>query len=135
MFPSVCFRRPFRGALLSATIFCLSLLGSIILYSPVQACDIKEPTQPATRNTTVHRVIIENLVYEPAELTIQVGDTVEWINRDIVPHTATTEESGWDTGNLNKGESGAIIFDQAGSMDYICTYHPVMMGKIIVVEQ
>src|SRR2546423_277336 len=44
--------------------------------------------------------------FHPAVLTVAAGDTVVWVNRDIVPHTATaTGGTKWDTGQLTHGQS------------------------------
>lgn len=83
-----------------------------------------------------HQIIIKGGEYLPSELTIQVGDTVQWINKDFIPHTATAQDEAeqtlWDTGNLNKGDSAEIQFTEVGQSDYICLYHPVMKAQITV---
>jgi hypothetical protein len=40
--------------------------------------------------------------------------------------------SGFDTGTLQKGQSGSHTFSQAGSFPYVCTIHPFMHGTITV---
>ena len=79
-----------------------------------------------------HVVEIQGFKFVPETLTIRQGDTVEWINRDIVPHTATTESFSWDTGNLIKDQSNTITFSTPGSASYICQFHPNMRGEITV---
>ncbi len=79
-----------------------------------------------------HQVVIAKFKFIPAELTIQPGDTVEWINQDIAPHTATGSDKAWDTGRLRKNESGAITFSTAGQFDYFCYFHPAMKAVITV---
>jgi len=64
---------------------------------------------------------------------VAVGDTVVWINRDIVPHTATGHgRSRWDTGQLTQGQEGRYVARRAGETSYACTLHPTMHGKLIV---
>jgi plastocyanin len=42
------------------------------------------------------QISMENLVISPAEATAKVGDTIEWINKDIFVHTATARNGDWD---------------------------------------
>jgi plastocyanin len=72
--------------------------------------------------------------YEPSVLEVTAGTVIRWTNEDDAPHTATANEGeGFDTGRLDKGDSGEVTFDSAGkTYDYICTYHPYMEGRIVV---
>ena len=85
-----------------------------------------------------HLVEIKGGKFLPEAITIAVGDKVRWINRDYIPHTATAqgadEHAAWGTGHLNREESGEVVFSQSGRMQYLCMYHPVMTGEIIVTE-
>ena len=80
-----------------------------------------------------HVIEIRGMAFEPAELTVTRGDTVVWINRDIVPHTATASGTrGWDTGTLSQAESGRVVLRDAGTVSYVCQLHPTMRGTLIV---
>jgi plastocyanin len=80
-----------------------------------------------------HLIEIRGMAFEPAELTVMRGDTLVWINRDIVPHTATAPgKRGWDTGTLSQGELGRVILRESGRVTYICQLHPTMRGRLIV---
>lgn len=70
--------------------------------------------------------------FEPATLTIRVGDTVRWFNDDALPHTVSATDGSWDSGNLVPGQSFERRFDTAGSYHYLCRYHPGMIGAIDV---
>jgi len=72
--------------------------------------------------------------FEPANVTINVGDTVTWTNNGDIVHTATsTEPSGaFDSGLVNPGETFAHTFDAPGTYQYICSVHPNMMGTVVV---
>lgn len=86
-------------------------------------------TNTSPRN---HVVEIRDFKFTPSALTIRQGDTIEWINRDIVPHTATGKSSGWDTQELITEQSGRITFSSAGTGKYICLFHPNMRGEITI---
>jgi len=80
-----------------------------------------------------HTVEIRGMEFHPAVLTAAVGDTIVWINRDIVPHTATGAGKGrWDTGQLGQGAMGRYVPQHAGTARYSCTLHPTMHGKLII---
>ncbi|HEY9518613.1 MAG TPA: cupredoxin family copper-binding protein [Gemmatimonadales bacterium] len=80
-----------------------------------------------------HLIEIRGMAFQPAELTVMRGDTVVWINRDIVPHTATASgKRGWDTGTLNQAEPGRVVLRDAGTVHYVCQLHPTMRGTLIV---
>ncbi|HEV2671951.1 MAG TPA: cupredoxin family copper-binding protein [Gemmatimonadales bacterium] len=87
-------------------------------------------TSPASKT---HTVEIRGMEFHPAELTVAVGDTIEWVNRDIVPHTATASgHSKWDTGALTQDKTGRYVAQRAGVVRYSCTFHPTMHGKLTV---
>lgn len=79
-----------------------------------------------------HEVAIRAFTYHPAELVAAVGDTVVWVNEDIVPHTATSRAGGWDTGSLEAGGRRALQVTQRGEQPYDCTFHPGMQGRLVV---
>lgn len=79
-----------------------------------------------------HLVAIEHSRFTPAKLRVRPGDRVRWINKDIVPHTATAEDGSWDTGHLARGESAVIVFAAAGELPYYCGYHPSMRAVLDV---
>src|SRR5262245_19050361 len=49
----------------------------------------KLSAQPGSAGVT-NRIMIDNFTFEPPTLTIPVGAKVTWVNRDDVPHTATS---------------------------------------------
>lgn len=80
-----------------------------------------------------HQVEIRDMAFHPAVLELRRGDTVVWINRDIVPHTASAEGSvGWDTGTLSQGDSGRFVAEATGEVGYLCGFHPSMRGRLVI---
>jgi plastocyanin len=91
------------------------------------------PGDPLPRR---HVVEMRGMAFHPAVLEVQPGDTVVWINRDIVPHTATASgKAGWTTGALAQGQSGRYVPRKRGEEPYACELHPTMRGKLIVIAQ
>lgn len=80
----------------------------------------------------VHRVAVEGFAFVPAVLAVRPGDRVEWVNRDLVPHTATAADGTWDSGSLRKQARFALVFAADGTIAYRCAYHPQMQGVITV---
>jgi plastocyanin len=83
--------------------------------------------QPAPRR---HVVEIKGMAFDPAVLEVTPGDSVVWINRDIVPHTATAK-SQWDTGPIAQGGRGVFVSRRRGEITYVCAFHPTMQGRLI----
>lgn len=76
-------------------------------------------------------VEIRDYDFSPRDLTVSVGTEVMWINRDSVPHDATSDDA-WGTGLLKESETATVSFDEPGSYEYICTVHPYMTGTLTV---
>lgn len=83
------------------------------------------PTSPADAET----VSIVDFGYEPATLTITLGQTVRWTNDGDLPHTVTFD-GGPDSGTLNAGQAYEWTFDTLGEAPYTCTIHPTMRGVV-----
>jgi glucose/arabinose dehydrogenase len=99
---------------------------------------------PANITNKVTIVGIKGLQsYDPNPIYIKVGDTVTWINSDVIAHTVT---SGKDYNRFTSGKlfhSGSIIsntayshtFTSPGIYDYVCMFHPDMKGEVVVVSK
>ena len=94
----------------------LAAVGSALPASPPQ------PVQ----------VDIRTFAFKPTQITIKAGQSIEWINHDFAPHTATDDDGDWDTGELGKNDRGTVHFDIPGRYAYFCAYHPHMRGEIVV---
>jgi plastocyanin len=79
-----------------------------------------------------HTVVIDAMAYQPATLTVKRGDRVTWVNRDLVPHTATAAGRAFDTGLIETGSARTLTVDELGTLRYDCSYHPPMKGTLVV---
>jgi plastocyanin len=77
------------------------------------------------------QITMENLVISPAEVSAKVGDTIEWINKDVLVHTATARNGDWDI-SLPPKKSGSLVLKKAGTVDYYCRFHPNMKATLAV---
>ncbi len=73
------------------------------------------------------------LSFSPPTLTVKVGSTVVWVNKDTVTHTVTSSAGNlFDSGNFPDGFVFKYTFTQVGTYQYYCTIHPSMTGTIVV---
>lgn len=84
-------------------------------------------------------VLMENIVYNPPQITVAPGTTVVWTNLDEVVHTVTsgTRENPdgiFDSGDIPAGGTFSYTFEEPGTYDYFCIPHPGMDGTVIVEE-
>ena len=96
--------------------------------TPVAAAEVPEGA------IVVH---ISKMKYDTPELTIKAGDTVVWINQEVMPHNVAFKkgvvgDDAFKGEMLKKDQAYAITFTEAGTYDYFCTPHPFMRGKVIV---
>lgn len=81
-------------------------------------------------HSRLHRVEMSGLRFQPRNLRIAQGDTVTWVNDDIVPHTVTFTDSGWDSGEMPPGGEFRWVATGTGTMEYVCRFHPAMAGTL-----
>jgi plastocyanin len=79
------------------------------------------------------RVVIEQLVFSPEIITARTGDTIEWVNRDALEHTATVDGD-WDV-VIPAGETATFVPTKAGTVEYYCRFHPNMKGRLDVLTK
>ena len=95
-------------------------------------------------------VTVEGIAFLPRELTVEVGDTVEWVNKDEVDHTVTSGEAGeqgvpgvdegtppepdglFDDELKRAGSTSSFTFDEPGTFIYFCRVHASMTGVVTV---
>ena len=63
------------------------------------------------------QITMDDLVISPAEASAKVGDTIEWINKDILVHTATARNGDWDIDDA--GEEDRHLGSEEGGHDRI----------------
>lgn len=108
---------------------------------PTGEANSGEEEPPETDEATVeesgteHLVEIVDFAFSPSKLEIKAGDTVVFINKDSVQHTATSDENSFDTGLLSQDEKEQIVFQETGEFSYYCMPHPRMTGTIVVMEK
>ena len=77
------------------------------------------------------QIVMENMVISPAEVAAKVGDTIEWVNKDILAHTATAKTGDFDV-TIAPKKSVTSVLKKAGTVDYYCRYHPNMKAVLTI---
>jgi len=85
--------------------------------------------QPSAANA---KAKIDNFVLGPDTLTVPVGATVTWTNKDDIPHTTVSTDGVFKSKVMDTDEKFSYTFAKAGTYPYYCTIHPKMTGKVVV---
>ena len=75
------------------------------------------------------QIVMENLVFVPAEVSAKVGDTIEWVNKDAFVHSATARNGDFDVNQPPK-KTVTSVLHKAGTVEYYCRYHPNMKAVL-----
>lgn len=81
---------------------------------------------------TLTEVAVIDVSFEPANIEVPVGTTVEWTNDDPFDHTVTAQDGAFDSGTLSAGGTFSHRFDSPGEYEYLCAIHPSMTGTVTV---
>ena len=77
-------------------------------------------------------VKIDNFSFGPQTVTVPVGATVTWINRDDIPHTVVSTDGVFKSKVRDTDEMFSFTFAKAGTYSYYCSVHPKMTGQVVV---
>src|SRR5215469_14431108 len=126
-------RKSGLGSVILVLLVPFALIAAAAVPSHASAEQPANSTSPAPKVVTV---VIREFKFEPATVTVHEGDTVEWKNNDIVPHTATADDGSqkpaFDSGAIREGAAWRFVARKKGTYNYICTFHPNMKGQLIV---
>lgn len=112
------------------------LLVALLSGVPSATTSLSNPNgQPGKRPNATFDVSIVNFQFQPASLTIHIGDTVTWTNNTaMTDHTSTSDTLVWDSGTLTPGQSFSFTFNSLGVFPYHCNIHHSMTASITVVD-
>jgi plastocyanin len=107
-----------------------ALMAALVLLF-VGTPNLRANAQAAPVSTEVK---IDNFSFAPATLTVAVGTTVTWTNRDDIPHTvvSTDDPKPFKSKVLDTDEKFSYTFTKAGTYPYFCSVHPKMTGSVVV---
>jgi plastocyanin len=84
------------------------------------------------QSATATEVTIDNFTFRPQVLSVAVGTTVTWTNRDDIPHTVVSDDAVFKSKARDTDEKFSYTFDKAGTYPYHCSIHPKMTGQVVV---
>jgi plastocyanin len=93
------------------------------------AAGLLVPPQAARAETI--EITIEKLVYSPADAHARVGDTITWINKDVLAHTATARNGDFDV-TIAANKSATLVVKKPGDLVYYCRFHPNMTARLAI---
>ncbi|WAH37296.1 multicopper oxidase domain-containing protein [Alicyclobacillus dauci] len=121
----------------------LGCLTALFLVVGIGGC--ATPVSSHASNTVTPTVVkgdhvtidMHDSTFNPATIQVMPGTTVTWKNDDLMPHTVTSgsnnQPSGlFNSGDVDQGKTFSYKFTKAGSYSYFCTYHPSMVGQVVV---
>lgn len=131
---------------LAAVLACAAALGGVAAGCGGDDADDATTAAATTSTTTAEatttgggdsaeatdKIEIADFKYAPEAVTVKAGTEVTWTNEDDAAHTATADDSSFDTGDLDQGDSASVTFDDPGSFTYYCRFHPFMKATVEV---
>jgi len=92
----------------------------------------EHPTKAPVGSNNLVRVSIKDFKFAPADVTVKVGDSVEWTNEDSAQHTVESSDGTLKSDELSKGDTYKFTFEKTGKYNYICGIHKSMHGSVTV---
>jgi plastocyanin len=125
---------PTRSAVALVVLSVASLTACGSDDSPSVEAPVTSTTNQAPTGEQGMKITIKDFAFAPAELEVQVGDTVTVTNDDGATHTWTADDDSFDAGNLAPGATTTHLFEKAGTVSYHCEIHSTMKGTVVVTE-
>jgi len=115
----------------------LLVFAGMIFFSSCSSSSSSEDNNTVTETPEeksaplLYTVQIEQMKFWPENISLHKGDTIMWVNNDMVAHDITEEKSkAWSSSLLQPGKSWKLVADS--SSDYYCSIHQVMKGSFTV---
>jgi plastocyanin len=115
-----------RKSVCIACLFAIVMIATLLLSAASPGSAAKAP-QPASAE-----VKVDNFSFGPTTLTVAVGTTVTWTNRDDIPHTIVSTDKVFKSKVLDTDEKFSFTFSKPGTYPYFCSIHPKMTGTVVV---
>jgi plastocyanin len=115
------------------SVFIAGLTAALVLGKGGFAIGWKGSVTRAQQNASATDVKIGNFSFRPIILTVPVGTTVTWTNRDDIAQTlvSTDDPKTFKYRVLDTDENVFFTFTKPGTYPYFCSIHPRMIGKVI----
>ncbi|MBC9030855.1 cupredoxin domain-containing protein [Sphingomonas sp. JC676] len=107
----------------------ISGAAALLTFALATTATARSPAPPQK-----YTVVMGSMSFGKLPSGLKVGDTITWVNRDTVPHTATARDKSFDV-RVQQGQSVSMVVKKAGSIAFYCIYHPGMRGTLTVAAQ
>lgn len=109
------------------------ILAGFLAYTILNNQSISNtPSNKSTATSTnKNEVIIQDNLFTPRKITVKVGASISFINKDGVTHTITETKKVFDK-EIKPGDVLKVTFSNVGEFDYYCLDHPEMRGRVNV---
>lgn len=77
-------------------------------------------------------ILISTFMFMPMQLTVRAGSTVTWTNLDEEAHTIVSDSGLFRSRALDTNDKFAFQFEKPGIYHFTCSFHPRMVGTVIV---
>jgi amicyanin len=112
------------SALVAALTLGAAAFGAVVLAETFASAAASAPAGATVK--------IDNFTFGPPTITVAVGATVTWVNRDDIPHTVVATDKAFKSKVMDTDETFAFTFTKPGEYAYFCSLHPHMVGKVVV---
>ena len=140
---------PMAISVLLVTLFSIAFCSSAHAFAEDEYERTAQQTSANTTNSSSSTNVsivqgaaaLTDKAYQPNPVNIKVGNIITWINHDSTVHTVTegnpasdsdVPQNGFDSGLLIQGQTFRHSFDKPEIVEYHCSLHPTMLGKIVV---
>ena len=106
------------------------LIAFMLVPALVIACNGHTASAASAPVATV--IKIDNFSFSPPSITVAAGTTVEWTNKDDIPHNVVSSDQAFKSKVLDTDQKFAYTFTKAGTYEYFCSLHPRMKATVIV---
>jgi plastocyanin len=118
-----------KGIMIRKTVWIAGLLATVVVATSLLLAG--SPRSSAKIPQTAE-VKVDNFSFGPATMTVPIGTTVTWTNRDDIPHTIVSTDKVFKSKVLDTDEKFSFTFAKAGTYPYFCSIHPKMTGSVVV---
>ena len=111
-----------------------SMTGTVVVREPVALGDAGDAADSTTGDAAaaVTEVSVVDVAFQPVDIEVPVGTTVDWTNEDPFAHTVTARDGAFDSGTMDGGATFSQTFSEPGTYAYFCAIHPSMTGTVTV---
>jgi plastocyanin len=110
----------------------ICVAAAALALAGAAGCGGDEETTMAAEPAAADAIEIVDFEFAPEEITVPAGTTITFTNQDSAAHTATADDSSFDTKELGKGDSAQATFEEPGTYTYYCRFHVFMKGTVEV---